>query len=223
MRLRLAIEGVPEPIHGANLRLAVRPATWDRLRHQVYDAAGHRCQACGASGRLACHERWQYNDKTGVARLKGFRALCFDCHAVCHPGAFFRRMLERGGVYSDSGHVGLQAMDPKTGFTPPAHWGKVNGLDLAAWERHLKATGTTQEKQNSRSWRVDLGRWADLVPVERRRGRWLLPKYRWSRRRRGPGSERFRDGWLRAKAPPVGNPDGPTGSASGLRLYLPRM
>ena len=182
MRLRLAIEHVPAPIWYANLRQAIRPATWDHLRHQVYDAAGRRCQACGARGRLHCHERWQYDDKAGVARLKGFRALCGACHAVCHPGAFFVRMLERGGVYSVSGRVGLQVWDPKTGFTLEAHWCKVNGLDRADWERHLKATGTTQEKRNQRSWRVDLGRWADLVPAERRRGRRLLPKNQWPRR-----------------------------------------
>ena len=225
MRLRLAIELVPRPIWAtyANLLHAVRPATWDRLRHKVYDAADLRCQACGARGRLHCHERWQYNDKTGVARLKGFRALCSACHAVCHPGSFFARMLKRGGVYAVAGGGGFRAMDPKTGFALGPHWCKVNGLDLAAWERHEAEAWATWERRGQRSWRVDLGRWADLVPAERRRGRRLLPKDRWPRRRRDPGSERFGTGWLWAKAPPVGNLDGPTGSASGLRLYPPRM
>jgi hypothetical protein len=73
-------------------------------------------------------------------------------------------------------------MDPKTGFTLGPHWCKVNGLDLAAWERHEAAAWATLEKRNQRSWRVDLGRWADLVPAERRRGRRLLPKDQWPRR-----------------------------------------
>jgi len=168
MSLRLAVELVPNPIWYANLRRAVPPATWDRLRRRVYDAAGHRCQACGARGVLYCHEGWTYYDNIGVVRLRGLRALCAACHAVCHLGAW-----------------GMGVMRTPPGFEPGAHWCKVNGVDRAAWERHEAAAWATWERRGRRVWRVDLGRWADLVPAERRRGRWLLPEDEWSDRRTG--------------------------------------
>jgi len=131
----------------------------------LFGAAGRRCQACGASGRLSCHETWQYADNIGVARLKGFWALCNACHTVCHLGAW-----------------GLGVMPMPPGFDPAAHWCKVNRLDRAAWDRHEAAAWATWKNRGQRSWRVDLGRWADLMLAERRRGRRLLPEDQWPRR-----------------------------------------
>ncbi|MFO8012094.1 MAG: hypothetical protein R6X20_02195, partial [Phycisphaerae bacterium] len=162
MRLRLAIELVPSPVWYINLRRAMPRSKWDRLRHEVYRAAGKRCQACGAEGRLNCHETWEYDDDAGVVRLKGFRALCWNCHAVCHLGAW---------------SVGV--MKGPADFDPAAHWCRINGLDMAAWRRHEAAAWATWDKRSERQWSVDLGRWADLVPPERRRGHWLRPEDEW--------------------------------------------
>ena len=164
MRLRLPIQLVPVRIQYMTLHRAVTQATWDRLRRKVYRAADHRCKACGKGGRLNCHEVWKYDDKRGVARLTGFRALCPTCHEVCHTGSV-------DWFYSAS----PRPLD----FEAAEYWCKVNGRGLAAWARHYRAAYRKREKRNRRRWRVDLGRWADLVPAKRRHGRWLLPWTEW--------------------------------------------
>lgn len=57
----------------------------------IYSRAGHRCEACHApldrtAGRqLEAHERWAYDDVTGVQALRRLICLC-NCHLSTHLG-----------------------------------------------------------------------------------------------------------------------------------------
>jgi len=59
------------------------------MRRQVYQAAGWRCELCGGRGPehlVECHEKWAYDDTTGVQQLVRLLALCPACHEVKHLG-----------------------------------------------------------------------------------------------------------------------------------------
>ena len=85
-QLRLEIELVPGASWHSNLRRILPRRVWDKIRKEAYKAAGHKCEICGAEGRLECHEWWEYDDRRRVQRLAGFMALCPLCHAVKHMG-----------------------------------------------------------------------------------------------------------------------------------------
>jgi hypothetical protein len=59
-----------------------------------------------------------------------------------------------------------------------AHFCRVNRCGRARWRRHAAAAVRLWGRRSGCTWRVDLSRWAALVPTERRRGRWLLPTER---------------------------------------------
>jgi hypothetical protein len=85
----LTVELVPATCWYSNVRTAVTQGDWDRIRHQVYDRAGHRCEICGGHGpkpRVHCHEIWTYDDHEHIQRLVDLIALCPYCHEVKHLG-----------------------------------------------------------------------------------------------------------------------------------------
>jgi hypothetical protein len=86
---RLTIELVPRTCWFSNVRDRVSREDWDRIRKQVYERAGHRCEVCGGRGSkhpVECHEVWEYDETTGVQRLVRMVALCPACHEVKHVG-----------------------------------------------------------------------------------------------------------------------------------------
>lgn len=76
---RLTVELLPATTWGSNLRTALRVREWNKLRRRTYEAARHRCEVCGGVGRqyrVACHERWEFDDAQSCQRLVGlYRAL----------------------------------------------------------------------------------------------------------------------------------------------------
>jgi hypothetical protein len=89
----LTIELVPGTSWYANVRSNVTSSQWNKIRRKCYALADNKCQICGDIGtnhgtnyKVACHEIWEYNDETYVQTLKGFIALCPNCHSTKHPG-----------------------------------------------------------------------------------------------------------------------------------------
>ena len=163
-RLRLSIQKVPRPIVRANL--STSSARWRRLSRQVIAAVGGRCAICGRRGRnvrIQCHEKWQYLDNLGIARLVGLEALCTLCHGTVHAP----------DVVSHA---------PGKRFRSRTFWLKrccrINGCRPAEWKEHEAKARDLWELRSAMAWRVDLGPWAPLVPAKRRTGQWLLPKGR---------------------------------------------
>jgi hypothetical protein len=86
---RLTIELVPKTCWFSNVRSRVSPRDWDRIRYQVYEEAGHRCEVCRGRGSrhvVECHELWEYDERRGIQRLVRMVALCPACHEVKHIG-----------------------------------------------------------------------------------------------------------------------------------------
>jgi len=89
----LSIELIPSNSFGNNLRSLLRGCTWDRLRKDCYEKAGHVCEICGQTGKqqgrkhnVECHEIWAYNDSERLQTLAGLQALCPLCHQCKHIG-----------------------------------------------------------------------------------------------------------------------------------------
>ena len=136
----LFVDLVPASCWFTNVRTCIAPSAWDRLRRMVYGRAGQRCEACGAgpdpaSGRrLEAHERWAYDDATGVQRLRHLICLCSWCHAVTHFGLTAVRGREEWAL---------------------AHLQAVTGLDLERAVAHVNAAFALWQRRSARG--VDAG------------------------------------------------------------------
>lgn len=91
--MKFGVELIPRNTWGSNLRTLLRGATWNRLRKDCYEKAGHVCEVCGHSGleqgrkhAVEAHERWEYDDDTLTQKYKGLIALCPRHHEVAHLG-----------------------------------------------------------------------------------------------------------------------------------------
>lgn len=135
---RLTIELIPATAWGSNLRKALRPCHWNRLRFMAYHAANHRCEVCGGVGRryrVACHERWHFDDASAVQRLMGVIALCPDCHDVKHFG-----------------RAGIQGRGPDALLTLCT----VNDWSVEQANRYVRLSFELWEFRKRKAWRLDL-------------------------------------------------------------------
>jgi hypothetical protein len=86
-------EMVPSPLWGrsAHKMLGNRVVWKKQIRGDALTRANNRCELCGSGeGRLSCHEKWQYDDKRGIATLVNFEIHCGMCDAATHPGLTFK-------------------------------------------------------------------------------------------------------------------------------------
>lgn len=90
---KLTIELIPKTCHFSNVRTTVKKKEWDKIRFISYEAAGHKCEICGDSGKnqgykhnVECHEIWDYDDENKTQILIGLISLCPTCHQVKHIG-----------------------------------------------------------------------------------------------------------------------------------------
>lgn len=84
--LKIHIELVPKTCWFSNVRSQVATSDWDWLRKQAYKAANHKCEVCGAKGRLEAHEIWHYDDQKLIQKLHSITAVCKPCHELYHLG-----------------------------------------------------------------------------------------------------------------------------------------
>jgi hypothetical protein len=141
--LRLSIEPIPEGSWLASLANLLPPGQWDRIRRSVYQRASYRCQLCGKEGMLHCHEVWQYNEETGIQWLRGFAALCRDCHDVKH--ILFNRDIAR--------HKELIN-----------HFIAVNRISPEEAEAYLEAA-RQQQRFDRKDWKVNYGDYNCWMPA----------------------------------------------------------
>jgi hypothetical protein len=158
--LRLSIEPIPEGSWLASLANLLPPWQWDRVRRSVYQRAGYRCQLCGREGMLHCHEVWQYNEETGIQWLRGFAALCRDCHDVKH--ILFNRDAAR--------HKELMR-----------HFIAVSRITREEAEAYVEAARQQQQKYDQRHWAINFGEYNCWMPAladkqqRQRHARFLRP------------------------------------------------
>lgn len=88
----LFVDLVPRTCWFTNVRTCVSERDWERLRRMILRRAEHRCEACRAPEDrdrrlwLEAHERWAYDDFTGVQALRRLVCLCSACHLSTHFG-----------------------------------------------------------------------------------------------------------------------------------------
>jgi hypothetical protein len=137
----LFVDLIPETSWFTNVRSAVEPRDWERLRQMVYRRAGYRCEACGAAEdrqrgvRMEAHERFTYDAPAGVQRLARLICLCGWCHTATHMGF--------------AGVRGVQ--DEAT-----AHLMAVTGMNPTEASQHIDEAFTRWERRSAIRWRVDL-------------------------------------------------------------------
>jgi hypothetical protein len=135
---RLTVELVPRTCWFSNVRDRVSREDWDRMRSQVYEYAGRRCEVCGGRGSkhpVECHEVWEYDEATAVQRLVRMIALCPACHEVKH--------------------VGLAGVKGR-GEIAAAHLAEVNGWSAAVADRYVRSAFAVWEERSARTWSLDV-------------------------------------------------------------------
>jgi hypothetical protein len=136
----LFVDMIPRLCWFTNVRSCVTPRDWERLARMVYGRARQRCEACGAEAdragrRLEAHERWAYDDLSGVQALRRLICLCSPCHLATHLG------------YANV-----------TGRTDEAlaHLCRVNGWDEGRAYAHVYASEKVWTERSGRVWTLDL-------------------------------------------------------------------
>lgn len=88
---------IPSSSWGSSLCNMLTKASWDGIRGNVFSSAGNRCEICGSTRDLECHELWEYHEPInsnvpagmtafGVQKLIRLMSLCDDCHETYHLG-----------------------------------------------------------------------------------------------------------------------------------------
>lgn len=135
---RLTIELVPRTCWFSNVRDRVAREDWDRIRKQVYERAGHRCEVCGGRGSrhpVECHEMWEYEEATGVQRLVRMITLCPACHEVKHIG--LANIKGRGEIAA-------------------AHLAEVNGWTPQVAAVYIDQAFDVWIERSDRTWSLDV-------------------------------------------------------------------
>ncbi|MGI8816112.1 MAG: DUF5710 domain-containing protein [Pseudonocardia sp.] len=134
----LFVDLIPESCWFTNVRSCVSQQDWERLRRMITQRAG---QVCGATEDkteqrwLEAHERWAYDEHTGVQALRRLICLCSSCHLSTHMG--YANVTGRAG----------QAL---------AHLREVTGMTQSEASDHLDAAGDLWEQRSRRTWVLDL-------------------------------------------------------------------
>ena len=139
----LFVDLIPQTSWFTNVRAAVDPADWDRLRRMVYQRAGYRCESCGAAAdrdhriQLEAHERFAYDVQAGVQRLVRLICLCAACHGVTHFG-----------------HTMLLGDAPAQ--VAINHLQTVAAMTDVQTERHIRDAFARWQRRSAVRWYVDL-------------------------------------------------------------------
>jgi 5-methylcytosine-specific restriction endonuclease McrA len=66
-------------------RLQLDPQLYERLRQQVLDRDGWRCQLCGAMSNLEVQHK-EFRSHSGSHSEENLITVCAACHAALHHG-----------------------------------------------------------------------------------------------------------------------------------------
>lgn len=97
-------------------------------------------QCCGSNYKIEVHERWEYNEKDHIQKLRRLVALCHDCHEVTHIG-----LAEVRGV----------------GDKAKKHLMKVRGWGEDQADRHINQAFEVWGSRNMVDWHLDLSLMTD--------------------------------------------------------------
>jgi hypothetical protein len=149
--MKLEIELVPSTVWYSNVRLLVSKTVWDMIRKESYNIANYKCQICGVSGRLNCHEIWEYDDKKHIHKLRGFIALCDDCHMIKHMGF--------AGIQASKGLIDMDKLIE--------HFMKVNNVDEKTFNGHEKDAFEVWHERSKYEWEQDFGEYSKFIKIDK--------------------------------------------------------
>lgn len=136
-RKLLYVDLVPSSAWYSNLRAELDPSEWKALQKHTFKRARYCCEICSGRGPkwpVECHERWVFDEQSGVQRLAGLEALCPDCHESTHMGLAQVRGRK------------AQAM---------AHLQKINGWSHEQARDHVQKAAALYERLSERPWMLD--------------------------------------------------------------------
>lgn len=150
--MKLTIELIPSTIWYSNIRNLVSKEVWDKIRKEQYEKAGHKCEICGVSDKLHCHEIWSYDDENYVQKLVGFIALCENCHMIKHIGFSMHtpegmRRYERNNLIE--------------------HFCKVNDCKSEDFIQCEKEAFKIWEERSRSKWKQDFGEWTITIKIKK--------------------------------------------------------
>lgn len=145
--MKLEIDLVPSTAWYSNLRTKISKKEWDKIRKKCYAKVRQKCAICGAIGRLNCHEIWEYDDKKHIQKLKGFIALCDNCHMIKHIGF--------AGIQASKGILDMDTLIK--------HFMKVNKVDRKTFDEHYEESFKIWIERSKYKWITHLGKWSKLV------------------------------------------------------------
>ncbi len=180
----LFADPIPASSWYRNVRSAVSERDWYRVSQMVRRRAGWRCEACGlraASPKdralLDAHERFSYDERSGIQTLRRLICLCAACHGVTH----FGHSVVTGAGQEAFSHLQL-----------------VTGMSAAQAEHHLDMAFSVSRRRSEIPWVLDLSVIASAgVAVQASRplaaldqGPWhLRANTTWQPAQAGPGQE----------------------------------
>lgn len=148
--MKLEIDLVPKTAWYSNLRKKISWKEWDKIRKQSYADAGHKCAICNANGTLNCHEIWEYDDEKHIHKLKGFIALCYNCHMIKHIGL--------AGIKAAKGELDMDKLIE--------HFLKVNGVDEETFDKHESESWDKYKERSKHEWETDLAECSSLITLQ---------------------------------------------------------
>ncbi len=134
----LSVDLVPLSACSSNLRSVLSDAEWELCKRFAKNKSANVCSICGGVGPkhpVECHERWKFDEETGVQSLITLEALCPDCHEVTHMG--LARKLGKA-TYAMS------------------HLRNVNRWDQETAEMHTREAFALGERRSKRTWILDV-------------------------------------------------------------------
>ena len=153
--LKLTIDLVPESCWYANVRKRIPQSKWNKLRQEILSKADNTCEICGSKRKLVCHERWRYDDKRNIQKLKGFKAICRMCHSIKHFGM--------SQVLAQRGYLDLNAIIK--------HFCKVNGVSREVFIKHKEKAFAKWRERSGHKWKTDFGKWSKFITPKTTKGK----------------------------------------------------
>ena len=134
----LIVDLVPSSAWFSNLRTVLTEAEWSLCKGFANTNKANVCSICGGVGPkhpVECHERWVFDELTGVQSLINLEALCPACHEATHMG-----LAKKLGKAT-------QAI---------SHLQNVNRWDLKTAETHTSEAFALGKKRSKQAWILDM-------------------------------------------------------------------
>ena len=144
----LFVDLIPITCWFTNVRYCISAKDWLRVRTLVYNRVKNVCEICGDGGSgLDAHERWEYDVKKKIQRLKRLICLCKPCHQTTHYG------------YAEINGNGQEAI---------AHLCLIAGLSPEDAKHHIEAAFEVWNQRSTFQWHLDITMLTDVgITIER--------------------------------------------------------